>query len=352
MSATAAAAVFLGPGRGFGAARLAVPSPADREILVRVLGCTICGSDVHSACGRRPAPAPSILGHEAVGRVERFGPAAPRTDLGGHTLAVGDRVVWGVVAACDRCDMCRRGLPQKCERAFKYGHEPLRPGREWSGGLAEYCLLVEGTAVVRVPDKMPDEVACLAGCAGATATAALEAAGPLAGRTVCVTGTGPLGLTAAAMARAAGAGRVVCCDIDADRLARARDFGATDLAGPGELPAVAADGVDVLFECSGSPDAFEDAMDSLSIGAVTVLVGAVYPARPVELPMEHVVRRLMTVRGVHNAAPRHLRSAVEFLATTDRPFASLLAAWVPLAEVGRAFELAAAMAGRRVGVRP
>jgi len=292
------------------------------------------------------------LGHEAVGRIEQIGPAAPRTDLGGRELAVGDRVVWGVVAACGRCDRCRRGLTQKCDHAFKYGHEPLHPGREWTGGLADYCLLVEGTAVVRVPDAMPDEVACLAGCAGATAAAALEAAGPVEGRTVCVTGAGPLGLTAMAMARAAGAGRVVCSDIDAARLARAGDFGATDLAGCDDLPDTVGRGVDVLLECSGSPDAFEGVMNLLSVGAVTVMVGAVFPARPVALPMEEVVRRLFTLRGVHNYAPRHLSSAVEFLATTTCPFASLVAAWLPLDDVGRAFDMAASSAGRRVGVRP
>ena len=198
-----------------GQLRMAVfPAPKLRrgEMLVRVLGCTLCGSDLHSFEGRRSVPVPTILGHEIVGEIVSFGESAARADLAGKPLAIGDRITWAIVANCGQCLMCQRGLPQKCLQGTKYGHEPLHPGRELLGGLAEHCLLVEGTAIIKLPDALPLAVACPASCATATVAAAMEAAGELHGRSVCLFGAGMLGLTACAMARAAGAVQIICVD--------------------------------------------------------------------------------------------------------------------------------------------
>ncbi|MGC4006498.1 MAG: alcohol dehydrogenase catalytic domain-containing protein [Pirellulales bacterium] len=138
------AAVFSGVPGSIAVAELPVTPPRGGELLVRVVGCTLCGSDLHSFHGRRGVPTPTVLGHEIVGRIVEFGPDSPRVDLGGAPLNVGDRIVWAVVADCGECFYCRRGLPQKCERSVKYGHEAFRPGRELLGGLADYCLLVAG----------------------------------------------------------------------------------------------------------------------------------------------------------------------------------------------------------------
>src|SRR5262249_8984673 len=166
--------------------------------LVDVVACTLCGSDIHTLHGCRAVPVPTILGHEILGRIAAFGPEAPRRDAVGHPLQEGDRVTWGVVARCGGCFYCLRGLPQKCERQVKYGHEPLRPGLELTGGLAGHCLLMPGTTVLRVPDDLSDALVCPVNCATATVAAALEAAGPIDGRRVLVMGSGMLGVTAMA----------------------------------------------------------------------------------------------------------------------------------------------------------
>lgn len=353
------AAIFDGTPGTIALRQIPVPEPRGLEIVVRVLGCTLCGSDLHSFDGRRSVPVPTILGHEIVGEIAAFGATATKVDSAGQPLHVDDRVTWAIVASCGDCFYCQRGLPQKCLKSVKYGHEIIRPGRELLGGLAEHCLLVPGTAVIKLPDDLPLSVACPASCATATIAAALEAAGPIRNRSVCIFGAGMLGLTACAMARSQGADVVVCVEPNSTRLERAREFGATHVCSSAGLPAIAQEaglpyGFDAILELSGSPAAFEAAWPMIRTGGVLVLVGSVFPAPPIPLAFEQIVRRQLTIRGIHNYAPRHLQSAVEFLAGhhTDYPFASLVKQWISLDSIEDAFELAKDPSAIRIGVRP
>jgi putative phosphonate catabolism associated alcohol dehydrogenase len=354
----ATAAVFRGVGQPFELVSWTLPEPVGSEVLVEVVACTLCGSDLHSIHGRRAVPTPSVLGHEILGRIVDFGPDASRLDSAGRTLAEGDRVTWAIVANCLACFYCHRGLPQKCERGFKYGHELLRPGRELSGGLADHCLLVPGTAIFRIPDGLSDATACPASCATATVAAALEAAGPLEDRSVLVVGAGMLGITAAAWSRELGASDVIACDPSDERLALATTFGTTRSASPSRLAeavteATGGRGVDVILEFSGSPDAIEAALPLLGTGGAMVLVGSVFPTRPMSVVPERIVRGCITVRGVHNYAPRHLQEAIEFLARNQQyPFDSLVSSWQPLGEIDAIVGSDLAKRAMRVGIRP
>ena len=358
MKSSARAMVFTEAGQPLELSEFDVPTPQHDEILVEVLGCTLCGSDLHSFEGRRKVAVPTVLGHEILGRVVAVGSDAGKTDFTGMPFDIGERVTWSIVASCGRCYCCQRQLPQKCERMVKYGHEPLRPGGEWTGGLADYCLLASGTAIVRVPDHLPDSVACPANCATATIAAALESAGEIAGRTVLVAGAGLLGITACAMARSRGAREVICCDTDQARRTRALDFGATRIADPSELVAIAASatdqrGIDIAVELSGSPDACELALGCLGLAGRLILVGGVFPTRPVPLLMEQIIRRHLTITGIHNYAPHHLHQAVDFLSHASAyPFDSLVSNWVSLPQANEAFHLAKDPSRLRVGVRP
>lgn len=339
-----------GVGRGFTPVEHEVPAtPGRGEVLVRVDLATICGSDLHSVAGDRPSPAPGVLGHEQVGTVVALGEDAPPAVDGG-ALRTGDRVVWTVAASCGECRRCRRGLPQKCASVHKYGHEPLDPAAPLTGGFATHCLLRPGTGVVRVPDGLADEVASPAGCATATVAAAFDA-GPhdLTGARVLVAGAGMLGLTAAAMAATAGA-EVVVSDPHPERRDRAREFGATGTVDVDE----AVTGVDLALELSGAPAAVRTCVDALDVGGTAVLVGSVSPGPSVGLDPERLVRGWHTVTGVHNYAPRHLLTAVGFLAATAArfPFADLVAGRHPLDDLAAAFTAAAHGGTPRRGVVP
>lgn len=357
MTQTTPAAVFEGPDKPFRLDALNVPVPDGEAVLVAVTACTLCGSDLHSIAGRRSVPVPTILGHEALGRVEAFGPTASRVDAAGRPIRLGDRVTWGVVASCGACFFCDRGLPQKCDRQTKYGHEAIRPGLELTGGLAGHCLLAPGTAIFRVPDNLTDAAACPANCATATVAAAFEAAGPIKDRAVLVLGAGMLGLTATAWAASLGASAVIATDHDPARLPAAVTFGATLAVGPAEVESVVAQvtggrGVDSVLELTGDPAATEAAVPLLRIGGTLVLVGAVFPTRPIALLPERVVRGCLSIRGVHNYAPRHLQAALDFLSEhPERPFGSLVADWRPLSALNEVIAAGPPPGALRIGIR-
>ena len=351
------AAVFRGSSQPITLQDIPLPTPGDGELLVRILGCTLCGSDLHTATGRRSTPLPTILGHEILGEIVALGPNAPTQDFGGTDLQKGDRITWSIAASCGECFYCTRDLPQKCVALRKYGHEAMTPGYELLGGLAEHALLLKGTALVKVPDELPLAVACPANCATATIAGALRAAGNVTGATVCVFGMGMLGLTAAAMADATGAETVVAIDVDATRLGRAHAFGAAHAVQPRQLDALTKDltdghGFDVVLEISGHEQAFRQGWDALRIGGTMVLVGSVFPAPPVGIELEQIVRRNVTLRGVHNYAPRDLATAVAFLTEHHGryPFADLVGPWYPLEQTAEALEAGLDPRYIRVGV--
>ena len=358
MSSVSLAAVYNGNPGVISLQSISTPTPRSAEILVEVEACTLCGSDLHSFEGRRAVPVPTVLGHEIVGRIAEFGPQAARTDLSGQPLAVGDRIVWAVVAACGCCTNCQRDLPQKCERSVKYGHEAFRPGYELLGGLAEHCLLTPGTAIAKAPASVSLNTISPASCATSTIAAAMEAAGDVKDLVVCITGGGLLGLTAAAMSSLQRAATVVLCDVNPERRSRAAAFGATHTAAPEELPDLlkqlsGGKGADVAIEVSGAPSAFQTLWPLLRIGARLILVGAVFPAAPVSFFMDTLVRRNLTISGIHNYGPRHLLKAVQFLeaAGSRFPFDSLVSSWFALDDTSAALAAAMNPACIRVGVR-
>jgi len=357
----ARAVVFTAAGAPLELRELPLRAPRGGEILVRVTCCTICGSDLHTYSGRRCEATPSILGHEITGRVARLGPLALRQDLLGQTLSEGDRVTWTIAASCGECFFCRHELPQKCERLFKYGHQRLDDDHPFSGGLADYCLLAPGTGILRLPAELSDQMAATANCAVATVAAALRTAGDCRDRVVLIQGAGMLGLTACAMARTGGAREVICCDVHPERSDRALQFGATrvaianaDIVRETVLSASEGRGADVALELSGASAAIAAGLSLLRVGGCYVLVGTVAPAPAVEFDPQMVVRRCLTLTGVHNYAPRDLVTAVEFLTRAHHayPFAQLVGKSYPLERAGEAFACAMEHAGLRVAVVP
>jgi alcohol dehydrogenase len=284
---------------------------------------------------------PTVLGHEIVGVVEASG----RPDI-----EAGTRVTWAMCVGCRGCRYCQLGLPQKCERLFKFGHEA---GVALTGGLAGHCLLPAGTDIIPLPDSLPDEVAVLANCATATVAATLSG---MNGGSVLVFGAGMLGLTAVGMATARGAA-VIVCDREAGRLEMARAFGAGNKATPDTVDQVVREvtggvGVDYIVELTGADQSVEAALRNVRIGGKVVLAGTVMPTAGVQMRPEMVVRRLLTITGVHNYVPEDLREAVEFLATTKLPFAELVGAKFPLSRAEEAFQHALSGKAFRVAVVP
>ncbi|WP_431245796.1 alcohol dehydrogenase catalytic domain-containing protein [Leifsonia xyli] len=361
------ATAMVWPGEGHVHEAVAVPGVrlAPGDVLAQVELATACGSDIHTVRGQQQAQAPLVLGHEQVGRVVALGRGGAKT-TDGHRVSLGERIVWSVAVPCGRCARCRRGLPQNCANLQKYGHERMRRGWELSGGFATHTHILDGTPLVRVPEDIPAEVLAPASCSTASVAAALEAASaivPLDGALVLIAGAGMLGLTATAMATDAGA-RVVVSEPLPERRAAALAFGAVAVAdpGPGAGPATALPAVlakaggrssvpTVALELSGDPAAVRSLLGAVDVGGVLVLVGSVTPGPELGVAPEQLVRSLLTIRGVHNYAPRHLEQAVRFLAEAWQryPFAEQVGETFALADVDRAL---AASGYPRVAVRP
>lgn len=340
-------AIFRGPRLPFEVEEHPLPAALQPgELLVALRWATVCGSDLHTADGRRQEPVPSVLGHEGVGDVVAVGPG--RADA-----VVGNRVTWTLADSCGVCPACTEwDLPQKCTRLFKYGHAALSDGTGWNGCYASHVLLRPGTAVVRVPEGLPAAWVAPANCALATMVAAVEGL-PAGSRCAVVQGAGLLGLYGGLLLRAGGVGRVVMVDVDPGRVALAEAFGLE--AATGSAAGLLREGsVDAVFEVTGNAAVVAEGVRLLRPGGTYTWVGMVHPDTRLELTGETVIRRCLRIRGVHNYAPRHLRGAVAFLEShrDAYPWDRLVSPPFALRDLGRAFDLARSGRWARVSVVP
>ncbi len=242
------------------------PDPGPGEVVVRVVTCGICGTDLHEYMAGpivtpvEPHPLtgaqnPQILGHEFAGDVVAIGAGVTR-------VSAGDRVAIMPLAYCGRCVYCRRGLQHLCATMGCVGLS-----HAW-GGMAELATVAE-YQIVRLPDGR-DLRAGRAHRAdgGRRVRRRARRRGP--GDTVLVTGAGPIGALAALCARAAGASAVYVSEPNPARRARAEALDVATVLDPAavDVPAFLREqsdglGVDVVIECSGHPQGFDTGIRSL-----------------------------------------------------------------------------------------
>ncbi len=351
--------VFERVGEPFSTLPLELPELRRGELLVEIGYTTICTSDLHSFFGRRSSPTHSILGHEIMGLIVEL-PREGLKDFYGNDLKIGDRITWSVYAHSCNDIMVKKGMPQKANDLFKYGHEKINKEIQLSGGFATHCHLKEGSTVFKVPQNLTDKEAAPLNCTHATVAGALRLAGSLSGKNILINGVGMLGLSACAMAKELGANKVCSMDIEDTRLIHSREFGAdivlnAKLPMPELLESIKGNGgIDVVIETSGAPVAIENSLKMMNIGGVCVMVGAVYPQREITLSAENMVRRLLTLKGLHNYIHEDLGSAIKFLseAKNKYPFETLVGKEFPLNQLDAAFNFANGQSCYRVGIYP
>lgn len=354
--------IFDGVGQPFRSERRSLPALAPGEVLVRNLYTTICGSDLHTYCGVRNEQTPTVLGHEIVGQIVRIGPGHSNKDYSGGVVRPGDRITWCVFRSDPRSVLSLEGIPQKGDGLFKYGHAQVTATDAFHGGLSEYSILRQDTAMLKLSDTLPLPIAATINCSVSTVAGMLRLAGPVSGRHVWISGMGMLGVTCVAMCRAAGAQWIGVADIDQERIHRAIEFGADagfDLReGDGQLRErvrleTGGKGVPLVFDVSGAPDAMELGLDLLSVGGVAVWAGAVFQTRPISLDPERLIRRMTTIRGLHNYNFDDFQSAVVFMERYHNqfPFAKVVSKEFSLQSVQDAFAYAIVHKPLRVGIR-
>jgi alcohol dehydrogenase len=360
----ATAAVYEAPNTPFVLKQLPLRPVRRGEVLVRVSMSTICRSDIHSYEGRRPNPCPGILGHEIIGVIEQIGEDIER-DMRGDPLNIGDRITWSEYFFDGQCYYREvHDMPQKCQGLRKYGHDLAAEDPHFLGGFAEYCYILPGTWILKLPSDLSDEEATPLNCGVATMASVTEAAEIGLGDAVVVQGLGLLGLYGAAMAKARGARCVIGLDAVRDRLEIAKKFGvdqAIDISRADAQSVIAQvrtlcppDGADVVIEVCGIPDVIPQGLQMLRIGGRYVLAGLVNPEADVTIDANMLVKRWITMRGIHNYHPRHLIQALDFvMANRSRfPFKEIVDAKFALRDLDAAFKKAAERTVLRAAIVP
>ncbi|WP_280463629.1 alcohol dehydrogenase catalytic domain-containing protein [Nocardia carnea] len=338
-----------------GELELAEPGPG--ELLVRIEAAGICHSDLSVVDGNRVRPVPMLLGHEAAGRVEAAGP-----DAG---LPVGQRVVMTFLPRCGECAGCASNGRTPCVpgSAANNAGELLSGGRRLHrdgtevhhhlgvSGFATYAV-VDRRSVVPVDDDVPPEVAAVLGCAVLTGGGALlNSAKPAASDRVMVVGLGGVGMAAVLVAVSLGVREVIAVDTVPEKLALARDFGATGAHTPAEV-ADREIRAEVVVEAVGSARAFESAVAATAPGGTTVTVGLPSPEARASISPLGLVAQGRSIVGSYlgSAVPsRDIPEYVRMWRAGRLPVEKLISARIGLQEINRAMdELAAGHALRQV----
>lgn len=228
------------------------------DLIIRVSSTAICGSDLHIYHGMVPnLPKGFIIGHEAVGIVEDYGP-----DI--RNIKKGDRVLVPFTIACGHCRFCNEGLYSQCDNSnhtaavgavFGYGEN----FGSYAGAQAQYLRVPYANVGPRVvPEELTDEQALLLTDVLPTAYWAVETAGVKAGDVVAILGCGPIGLTAIKWAILAGAKRIIAVDHVSYRLVHAAGYGVevvnlTEHDDCGEyINEITGGGADTVIDCVGA----------------------------------------------------------------------------------------------------
>lgn len=365
---TVRAVVLRAPGTPPAIEEVELAAPRAGEIRVRIEAAGVCHSDYHYMTGDLRAPLPLVLGHEGAGIVEEVGPQAS------DRIRVGDRVALLWRPRCGTCTACISGNPVLCERgAVQAATGGLPDGTSRlalaDGGelhhlmgvscFAEQVVVNENAAVV-VPDGVPPEVAAISACAVITGLGAVfNVVGAAQGQGVLIVGAGGVGLSSVLGAALSGMHPLIVVDVDARKLALARELGATHVIDARETDVVAevlritgGRGVPWAIEAIGRAATLRQALDATAPGGTLVAVGLGAADAEFPVPLNQLVQRQKRVVGSLYGSSNPLVDLSRIFAlylAGKLPIDRLLGERMPLAEVAAAYEhLASGAVGRGI----
>ena len=322
-----------------------VPEPGPAEVLVRIDAIAVCATDIEIIRHGLPAMIDGELpfnknftpGHEYMGTVVKLGPSVDE-------FRIGDRIAVEVHAGCGRCPRCREGMYTSC---LNYGYRDKghrANGFSTDGGFAEYAVNSLNT-IIHIPDDMSDAEATLIVTAG-TAMYGLDVMGGIiAGEGVAVIGPGPIGLMGVGVAKALGAQPVILTGTRDRRLEMGRRLGADEVVNVGREDPVAAvqritagKGVQYVLECSGAPNALNEAARMVNRGGRICL--AAFPSDPVPVDLAYLVRNNIYVFGIRGEGRSATHRAAALMAQKRFDAKLIHTHTFPLAEVPTAIRYA------------
>ena len=347
---------------------LDLAEPRAGEVLVRLVACGVCHTDLYTASGADPSGyAPTVLGHEGAGVVERVG-----EDVA--SVAEGDHVVTLFSPQCRECGHCLSPRTNLClaireqqgQGVLPDGTTRLSRGGEsirhfmGTSTFAEYTVMPE-IALAKVSPEAPLDGAALFACGLSTGLgAAMKTAAVEPGSTCAVFGAGMVGLGAVAGCRLQGAGRIISVDLSEERLELARGQGATETmtGGPDAVERILETtgglGADYTFEATGNVAVMRQAVESARMGwGLCTIAGVAGKGETLDI----VPRYLITGRRVAGSSFGGIKGRDEVPQLVDRWLAGeidvepFLSHRLTLDEVNRGFELMEAQDGIRSVIR-
>jgi len=328
--------------------------PGPGEVLVQIKGAGLCHSDLSVVNGARPRALPLVLGHEAAGIVAEVGPEV-------HDLAAGDHVVLVFVPSCGDCVPCTEGRPALCEpaavagaagtlltgaRRIKLNGETINH-QVGVSCFAEYAV-TSRHSLVKIDKELPLDEAAIFGCAVLTGTGAVLNTGQMRpGLSVAVVGLGGVGLNALLAAKMVGASRLVAVDPLGDKLALARQLGASDTFDAAsdevvdQVREATSGGVDLAFEMAGTVEAMDIAYRITRRGGTTVSAGLSHFEHDFSLRHVGMVAEERTIKGSYMGSAVPLRDVPRFIGLYRDgrlPIDKLISARLPLKDINAGFD--------------
>lgn len=332
-----------------------IPEIGDDEILVKVEGCGVCGTDVHEYKGDPFGLMPVVLGHEGTGEIVKIGKNV-KVDTSGRSVGLGDKVVTCVIP-CGVCDACRNHPDRTnlCENAGIYG---LLTDDEYhfNGWFGEYLVLRKGSTFYNVSDMSLDQRLLIEPSAVVVhAVERAKSTGLLKFNSkVVVQGCGPIGLLLISVVRTLGIENIVAVDGDANRLAMAKDLGAAETVNYTEYDGIEALtkavkeatgglGADFAFQCTGVPKAASNIWKFVKRGGGLCEVGFfVNNGDSVINPHFDICNKEITLVGSWTYTPQDYLTTFDFLRRANGiglPIETLITHRFPLEQLNKAMEV-------------
>jgi L-iditol 2-dehydrogenase len=308
------------------------PEIADDEILMKVMACGICGSDVTE--WYRVPKAPKVLGHEATGVIAKTGKNVTR-------YHVGDRVFVSHHVPCNKCRYCLRGHHTACETLHTTNYYP--------GGFAQYVRVPKinvEQGVYPLPKDMSFEegtfIEPLACVVRGQRLAELQK-----DDTVLIIGGGLAGNLHAQLARAKGVQNVIVAGVNQYRLRLAEKFGAHHTIDgrvnvPQELKKINGGQLaDQVFVCKGAASAALTALECVDRGGTILFFAVPDPTVRIPLPITEFWRNEITLKTSYGAAPRDLEESLAVLAQKRLNVADMITHRFGIQQAAEGFRLMA-----------
>ena len=298
------------------------PTAKAGEVLIKVMACGICGTDVHifhGDEGAAPTPAGTVLGHEFAGVVEAIGD-------GVKNVAVGDRVCVDPNKLCNECYYCKSGIGHFCE-------DMIGIGTTVNGGFSEYCVVPQ-SQVYKIADTTTFEMAAMTEPV-ACCVHGIDMCNISCGDTVAVIGGGMIGMIMLQLAKISGAGKLIMIEPVEEKRETAKKLGADLCIDPihEDVKAVLAkngiDRISTVIECVGRISTIEQAVEIAGKKSTVMMFGLTAPDDTLTIKPFEIFKKEIVLKASY-INPYTQKRALELIDNGKIDISSMVYAVEPL----------------------